>query len=223
MTTVNPAGTTTQSGTSSTASTATNEGIGEEFNSFIQLLTAQIRNQDPLAPLDSTQFVEQLATFSALEQQVRSNQSLEAIALMMSDMTTLVAGQWLGQTVSFESSWIPFTGSDVQFSADLPEGTDRAVLTVKDSNGNAVWTETLDPEATSYTWDGRTSTGGTVPVDSVLQFSIDTYSGTTQTGSVAPRVITTVTAVSSENGVVRVGTDSKLSADLGSVQKVGAE
>ena len=44
--------------------------IGEEFNSFIQLLTAQVRNQDPLAPLDSTQFVEQLATFSTLEQQV---------------------------------------------------------------------------------------------------------------------------------------------------------
>ncbi|MEZ5946734.1 MAG: flagellar hook capping FlgD N-terminal domain-containing protein [Hyphomonas sp.] len=70
MTTINSA---TSSGTTSgIASTATQPGIGEEFNSFIQLLTAQVRNQDPLSPMDSTQFVEQLATFSTLEQQVHA-------------------------------------------------------------------------------------------------------------------------------------------------------
>lgn len=55
----------------------------EEFNTFLTLLTAQIRNQDPLAPLDSTQFVEQLATFSSLELQAEGNQVLENIANML--------------------------------------------------------------------------------------------------------------------------------------------
>lgn len=55
----------------------------EEFDTFLTLLTAQIRNQDPLAPLDSTQFVEQLATFSNLELQAEGNQTLESIARMM--------------------------------------------------------------------------------------------------------------------------------------------
>ena len=57
----------------------------EEFDTFLNLLTAQIRNQDPLAPLDSTQFVEQLATFSGLELQATNNQLLEDIAQMLAD------------------------------------------------------------------------------------------------------------------------------------------
>jgi len=56
---------------------------GEEFSTFLTLLTAQIRNQDPLAPLDSTQFVEQLATFSNLELQAKGNQTLEEISNLL--------------------------------------------------------------------------------------------------------------------------------------------
>ena len=57
----------------------------EELTQFLSLLTAQVQNQDPLEPLDSTAFVEQLATFSALEQQVRSNQLLEEILVRLSE------------------------------------------------------------------------------------------------------------------------------------------
>lgn len=56
---------------------------GEDFTTFLTLLTAQIKNQDPLAPLDSTQFVEQLATFSGLELQAKANNFLEDIANML--------------------------------------------------------------------------------------------------------------------------------------------
>ena len=76
----------TSSNTKSTLSDVTgqSEESGEEFNTFLRLLTAQIRNQDPLAPLDSTQFVEQLATFTNLEMQAKSNQTLEEIAFLLS-------------------------------------------------------------------------------------------------------------------------------------------
>lgn len=76
--------------TSATGEDETNEPVinatqtvGEEFSTFLTLLTAQIRNQDPLAPLDSTQFVEQLATFSGLELQATANNSLETIANLL--------------------------------------------------------------------------------------------------------------------------------------------
>lgn len=71
--------------TALSARTATSEtsSTGEEFSTFLTLLTAQIRNQDPLAPLDSTQFVEQLATFSSLELQAKGNDILEDIAIML--------------------------------------------------------------------------------------------------------------------------------------------
>ena len=79
----------TATGTSNTA-TGTNTNAssaeittGEDFTTFLTLLTAQIENQDPLAPLDSTQFVEQLATFSGLELQATANNFLEDIATML--------------------------------------------------------------------------------------------------------------------------------------------
>jgi len=63
---------------------------GAEFSTFLTLLTAQIKNQDPLAPLDSTQFVEQLATFSNLELQAKGNQSLELIAALLTRQIELL-------------------------------------------------------------------------------------------------------------------------------------
>lgn len=63
--------------------TTQSEETREEFTTFLTLLTAQIRNQDPLAPLDSTQFVEQLATFSNLELQAQANETLESIAQIL--------------------------------------------------------------------------------------------------------------------------------------------
>ena len=58
---------------------------GEELTQFLTLLTTQIQNQDPLEPLDSTGFVEQLATFSTLEQQVQTNEHLAALVAIVSD------------------------------------------------------------------------------------------------------------------------------------------
>jgi flagellar basal-body rod modification protein FlgD len=172
------------------AAAATSEpAIGKEFNSFIKLLVAQMRNQDPLAPIDSTQFVQQLATFSSLEQQVNSNTQLGSIASMMGNLTGIMAGQALGQTVSLQSSWLPYSGEPVQFGADLPEGTTRSVLSIRDQGGQTVWTETLPPGTLAHSWDGRSTAGGQAPAGELYEFSIDTYSFDGQyTGSIAPRV-----------------------------------
>lgn len=202
------------------AESASASGMGEEFNSFIQLLTAQVRNQDPLSPMDSTQFVEQLATFSTLEQQVRGNESLASIATMMSDLHAIIASEWLGQKVSIESSWLPYQGDPIEFTFDMPDEADKAVLTIRDSDGEVVWTETLDPDEESQVWSGQTQDGGEIPPDSLLQFSIDLYAGTEYGGSVAPRVITTVTNVGTEYGEMRLGTSAKLSSDIGGVRKI---
>ena len=74
--------------TNTNTTVSSSEQTGEEFSTFLTLLTAQIRNQDPLAPLDSTQFVEQLATFSNLELQVDGNEVLEDIAFLLAQALT---------------------------------------------------------------------------------------------------------------------------------------
>ncbi|CAM3672036.1 flagellar hook assembly protein FlgD [Litorimonas haliclonae] len=75
--------TATQTSNETDNSVTPQQSVGEEFDTFLTLLTAQIKNQDPLAPLDSTQFVEQLATFSNLELQAEGNKVLEDIAQML--------------------------------------------------------------------------------------------------------------------------------------------
>ena len=193
--------------------------IGEEFNSFIQLLTAQVRNQDPLSPMDSTQFVEQLATFSTLEQQVQSNESLQQIATLISDLHTMAASDWLGQQVTVESSWVPYGGEPVEFEVDRPEIANRAVLTVRDTNGALAWSETLDLEDERFQWTGQLANGGTAANDSLYQVSVDFYADNEFAGSVAPRLVTTVTDVATENGKLRLGTAMKLSASAEAVRR----
>jgi flagellar basal-body rod modification protein FlgD len=177
-------------GTSSVATAPTSQpAFGQEFNSFIKLLTAQVRNQDPLSPLDSTQFVEQLATFSSLEQQVNTNTNLKSISTMISDLAKTMTAQSPGQPLSLQSSWLPFSGDSVQFSGEMPAGTSRGVLTIKNETGQAVWTETLGIGGV-YSWDGRTTSGSQAPTGDLYEYSIDTYNAAGEyTGSVAPRPI----------------------------------
>ncbi|MEL7546563.1 MAG: flagellar hook capping FlgD N-terminal domain-containing protein [Pseudomonadota bacterium] len=229
MTEINPVGTTTQTSTATTTAAQTEESavtaetITSDFDTFIQLLTAQVRNQDPLSPLDSTQFVEQLATFSNLEQQVRSNDTLDSIAAMIGDMQSMLASEWIGEQIEVESSWVPYTGDAVEFTFDLPENADRAALTVRDPSGNEIFTQALDADAPSQSWLGQTSAGGLASPDGLYNFSIDLYSGDDFLGALAPRIITTVTDISSENGKTSLGTSAQLSADVESARKVTAE
>ena len=202
--------------------TSSQPEVGEEFNTFLRLLTAQIRNQDPLAPLDSTQFVEQLATFSTLEQQVRSNTSLESIAFMMNDVLTLVASEWLGESVSIESSWVPYTGNAIEFEADIPADAEKAVLTIRDGHGEVVHTESLDMSEATHSWNGHTHSGEEATTDSLYKISIDIYRQGAFAGSVAPRIITTVTDIANEGGKLRLGTTSHLTTDLGNARKLAS-
>lgn len=220
MSDISPLSPTTLSELSNSTASTQQEAIGEEFNSFLQLLTAQIQNQDPLAPLDSTQFVEQLATFSSLEQQVETNTSLDRISDLIADLNSLAAQEWLGEEVTIESSWVPFLGETVDFEIQPPNNADSAVLTVRDSNGTVVWSEGLDLSNVRHSWDGRLGTGETATTDSLYQVSIDYYESGEFLGSNAPRLITTVTDVATENGTLRLGTAMQLTADAEDVQTV---
>lgn len=215
--------TTTQATQQSSASSAATQQFGEEFNNFIKLLTAQVQNQDPLSPMDSTQFVDQLATFSSLEQQVQTNSSLGGISSLIGDLHTMFASEWLGETVTIESSWVPYTGSEIRYLTNSPDGADSAYLTVRNSDGELIWSEQLDSDSSVHTWNGQTNSGETIAEDELFEFSIDYYKGSEYISLGAPQLITTITEVGSENGTLRFGTSSHLSADLYSVTKYRGE
>ena len=205
----------------SDVSGTTTQSIGKEFNSFIKLLTAQIRNQDPLSPMDSTQFVDQLATFSTLEQQVASNTHLEGIASMIGGLhSSILAGQWLGETVAIDTSWAPYSGEGVDLVVDIPESTDETILKVRDADGNEIWSKTLDPQAGTYTWNGETSTGDQMAEDGVYQLEIQMYKDGELQRTTSPRLIGTVTGVTvDESGTLLLETSLDLTTEMANVEK----
>lgn len=214
--------TTTTPGTNTTSadSSISSSSIGEEFNMFLQLLTAQIKNQDPLSPLDSTQFVEQLATFSSLEQQVETNSSLDSIATMIGDLHTIAANEWLGQEVAVSSDYIAYEGQSVEFEIDPALSYDQAVLTVTDTSGEAVWQEELDTSAARYSWNGdQTGTAESAP-NGVYQFQIDLFQNGQPIARTDAQIVSKVTTLGSENGKLVLGTDNYLTSDLSTTRKI---
>lgn len=158
-------------GPAASASSVAGQTLSGDFDSFIQLLTTQVTNQDPLEPIDSTQFVEQLATFSALEQQVATNAHLEAITgLIQGSIGGEAAQGLLGQTVTAEDITVTGPFAPLQIVAPA-ESEGRLVVT--DAAGDRVFT---GEPGDAWSWDGRTVAGAPVP-DGRYSFSIETSSG----------------------------------------------
>ncbi len=146
-----------------------------DFQSFLMLLTAQLRNQDPLSPLDSTQFVEQLASFSAVEQQIETNSKLEALAERLSVSAIDEASQWIGRDVETTSGAAHFEGAALSYL--VPQGAPGTTteIVVSDLAGNVVYSEQGDNQRREFTWTGDNGEGGVAPNGDYV-VSINRYS-----------------------------------------------
>lgn len=134
-----------------------------DFQSFLQLLTAQLRNQDPLSPLDSTQFVEQLASFSAVEQQIATNSKLDALAERLGVSAIDEASQWIGKDVETISGAAHFEGEPLSYLAPAGEVGTSTEIIVSDIAGNIIYREQTDNLRREFTWRGENNEGGTAP------------------------------------------------------------
>jgi len=128
-----------------------------DFETFLQLLTTQMRNQDPMKPVESTEFVAQLASFSAVEQQIRSNDRLDSILAALGGDGAGLA-EWIGKEVQSAAA-APFDGDPVSVEVDPVEDAERAILVIESADGTEVGRLPVDPAAQSLTWSGETATG----------------------------------------------------------------
>lgn len=131
--------------------------VASDFETFLTLLTAQMRNQDPLNPMDSTAFVAQLAEFSGVEQQVRSNDTLSAILAAVSGGSGQLANL-VGKEVQVET-FARYDGDSVEIAFDPDPAAISAQLIVRDSEGTIVARLPADPAAGSALWDGTLDEG----------------------------------------------------------------
>jgi len=140
-------------------STPANDGQGD-FETFLTLLTAQMRNQDPLKPMDATAFVAQLATFSSVEQQILTNTKLESLISQVSQNATFGLSNWLGKEVGYNGK-VAFFGEPVKIDTPVEQGADAAVLVVRDMEGQEVERISLSPDTRSIYWPVQNGVSGT--------------------------------------------------------------
>lgn len=136
--------------------------ITSDFTTFLKMLTTQMQNQDPLNPVDSTDYAVQLATFSGVEQQVRTNELIQQMQAQFGLLGMAELAGWVGQEARVNAPVWRGDGA-VSLVLDAAQGADRAVLVVRDRNGQTVAREPVNPETERMVWAGLASDGTALP------------------------------------------------------------
>jgi flagellar basal-body rod modification protein FlgD len=160
---VNPAATaaTTAATSSSTSSTGINSSsIAGNFTTFLQLLTTQLKNQNPLDPLDTNQFTAQLVQFAQVEQQLRSNDQLATLVSLQKTTQANAALNFVGQNVVVDGATAQLVNNQATWSFTSPKPA-AATITIKDSKGQVAFSGnyTLQTGPQNFAWDGKSADG----------------------------------------------------------------
>ena len=207
---------TTVSNTSAATTPATTEtkaqtALNSNYQDFLKLLTVQLQNQDPSAPVDTNQLTQQIATLSGVEQQINSNTKL---AQLISLYTTSQAGSavsYIGKQVDASGNQIDLlsnVGTDGKSTStaplvyDLPAAAKSVTVTVSDSKGNVVFTSdgTKVEGRNQLLWNGSTTSGKQAP-DGVYTFKVTATDVNGKAMDATTHTTGIVTAVESENGI----------------------
>ncbi|PCD76573.1 flagellar hook capping FlgD N-terminal domain-containing protein [Pseudothioclava arenosa] len=170
MTTVTSA---TGASSASTSSAQSGSALSGDYQTFLRMLTVQMQNQDPLNPIESTDYAVQLATFSGVEQQVVTNQLLESLATQMGVMGMAQLAGWVGMEARSEAPAY-FDGTPITVSPNPILGADQAVLVITDEAGKEVSRQMIEVSSDPITWDGRTDSGDLVP-EGIYNFTLENY------------------------------------------------
>ncbi len=144
-------------------SAASQATLADNFDTFLKILTAQIQNQDPLEPMDSNQFTEQLVQFSGVEQQIRVNTQLESLIKATNSNAGASLSGYLGQEAEIDSAGAQYTGETVNWRYTLPSDAAKVTVTVTDASGKVLYSQAGETTVGThdFDWDGQLSSGET--------------------------------------------------------------
>ncbi|MGP6088732.1 flagellar hook capping FlgD N-terminal domain-containing protein [Antarctobacter jejuensis] len=157
--------------------------LSSDFDTFLKMLTVQVQNQDPLNPVDSTDYATQLATFSSVEQQVLTNDLLSAMSAALGGNAMQELSGWIGMDALVQAP-VSFYGDPIAIRPGFAEEADAAQLIVRNSNGDVVQKFALDLDQEEVFWSGTDDTGAALPFDTyrfdVQSFAVDEVIDTRQ-------------------------------------------
>jgi flagellar basal-body rod modification protein FlgD len=172
MATVNPITAATNGSTGAAASASAK--LADTYDSFLKLLTTQLKHQDPLSPMDSNQFISQLVEFSSVEQQIAANANLEKLIALQSSGIAGASIGYLGKTVEATGDRNTLANGAAEYAYTLQANAVAATATVLDAQGRAVYAGSVPSDAGRhvFTWNGKDFNGNTLP-DGEYRIRID--------------------------------------------------
>lgn len=180
--------------------------LAKDFTQFLTLLTTQLQNQDPLAPMDSTEFTNQLVAFTGVEQQINSNQKLDNLIALQLGNAMGSALSYVGMDASYVSSELSFDGSTpstIRFALD-GQAT-QAKLRIIDEHGDTVFETDVEKSVGKheFVWDGKTDTGATAD-PGTYSIRIDALDANQQGINSTVVVTGRVRGVETQNGLIHL-------------------
>ena len=153
------------SSSSSSTADATNalasQQIAGNFQSFLQLLTTQLQNQNPLDPLDTNQFTQQLVEFAGVQQQLNTNSDLSTLVSLQQTAQSTQALNFVGKTAVVQGSTAALTNSSATWDFNVPSNS-TVNVSIANSSGQTVFTSQYSANAGNnqpFTWNGKGNDG----------------------------------------------------------------
>src|SRR5436305_10296370 len=143
----------------SSTTKSSNQTLADNFQTFLTLLTTQLKNQNPLDPLDTNQFTQQLVQFAGVEQQLKSNDQLKSLIEIEKSAQATQALVYVGNMVAVDGSKAQFdTSATWNFQTDKDTS---ATITITSSTGQTAFTGSyaLKQGNSSFVWDGKGNDG----------------------------------------------------------------
>jgi flagellar basal-body rod modification protein FlgD len=152
---------------------AASSTLVDTFDTFLMLLTTQLKNQDPLDPMKSEQFTQQLVQFAGVEQSINTNKKLDRLVQLQTSSQLNSAVSFIGKTVEVINDQLMLTGGAAKISYGLDRNAKQTIINIVSEGGRTV--RTVGGEIAAgrheFEWDGRDSNGAQVP-DGVYGFSV---------------------------------------------------
>lgn len=150
-------------GATTAAQSATS--LADTFDTFLNLLTTQLKHQDPLEPMDSAQFTEQLVQFTGVEQSIATNNNLEQLLSLQLSSQTAAAVSYIGQNVKAKSEVGELKNGNATWQYDVAADAASVDISITDANGVVVYTDTGQTSAGShsFSWNGENQSGSALP------------------------------------------------------------
>jgi flagellar basal-body rod modification protein FlgD len=155
-----PINTAAASNTGAVSGAVDNTMIASNFQTFLTLLTTQLKNQNPLDPLDTNQFTQQLVQFAQVEQQMKSNDQLSTLVALDKTAQSTAALAYVGSTVVVDGATAPLSNGSASWTLNTTKPA-TATVTITDSTGQTAYSGTfsINPGNQVFTWDGRGNDG----------------------------------------------------------------